>query len=115
MSTVNDKANSLVAIPPKTINISSSGHVLSSLDTASENKDLYSWGRNYDSELGNGKKGSVSTPGPLTLPNGERLMLRKKKAKKVLDLHGSVWGKNIRVEQAVAVGQNSSAVYWRTV
>lgn len=110
---VSDKSNKLVAIPPKTIDISPTGHVLLTLDTASSNKDVYSWGRNYDSELGNGKKSSVSSPEPMSLPGGDRLLLKQRKAKKVFDLHGLVWGKNIPVQQTVSLGYNSSVVYWK--
>ena len=80
---------------------------------------MYVWGKNFDGELGNGKKSSVSTPLRVQLEQdkemtmGERLMLMKRKAKEVRDLKGKVWGKGVKVRQCLAAGYGTSAVYWK--
>ena len=71
------------------------------------------WGKNYESELGNGKRGSVAVPTPLAAENGERLMLMNMKAKEVKDLHCKLWKRGVKVEQKVATGYGNSAIYWR--
>ena len=71
------------------------------------------WGKNYESELGNGKKISLSIPTRLETPKGDRFMLRNRMARKVKDLRGKVWGRNVRVEQYAVVGFSSSVVYWK--
>ena len=42
-------------------------------------------------------------------------MLMKRKAGEVNDLHGKTWGRNVDVEQRVAVGFGSSVIYWKIV
>lgn len=76
-------------------------------------RDLVVWGKNYESELGNGKKSSVPVPTTLETPEGGRFMLRKRKAKEVKDLHGKVWKRRVQVEQQAVVGFGSSAVFWK--
>lgn len=118
--TVNDRAGSVEAIVPEGISISPTGHVLLSLNSSADSggvggKDVMAWGKNYESELGNGKKSSIALPTTLESPDGERLMLRTKKAKEVRDLHGKVWKRGVKVQQHVVTGPQSSAVYWRIV
>lgn len=105
---------------PVTVVISPTGHVMVALDTSAEShgvggQDLMVWGRNFDYELGNGKKSSLAMPTFLDAPDGERLMLMKRKAKEVLDLGGNVFKKNVNVEQQAAAGYGNSVVYWRVV
>lgn len=76
-------------------------------------RDLVAWGKNYESELGNGKKSSVPIPTSVSTPESERFMLRTRKAKEVRDLHGKVWKRHVKVEQRAIVGFETSAVYWR--
>jgi hypothetical protein len=71
------------------------------------------WGKNYDYELGTGKKSSSALPVTVDAPDGERLMLMKKKAKEVLDLGGKVWKRKVAVEQRAAAGYGNTAVYWK--
>lgn len=71
------------------------------------------WGKNYGSELGNGKKSSIASPTILGTAEGGRFMLRQRKAKEVRDLHGKVWKRDIQVQQQAVTGFESSAVYWR--
>lgn len=78
-------------------------------------RDLVVWGKNYESELGNGKKSSIPIPTVLETPEGDRFMLRRRTAKRVLDLHGKVWKNNVQVEQCAVVGPENSAVYWKIV
>lgn len=73
------------------------------------------WGKNYDYELGNGKKASLAIPVNLDGPDGERLMLMRKKAREVLDLTGQVWKKGVTVQQHVVAGYGTSGVYWKIV
>lgn len=112
-----DATKSLQPIAPIAVNISPTGHVLLTLNTASDvdigGHDLVVWGKNYESELGNGKKSSVPVPTTLETPEGGRFMLRRRKAKEVKDLHGKVWKRGIAVEQQAVVGFSSSAVYWK--
>ena len=101
-------------ILPQEVSVSASGHVLLTLDTSrgvNLGKDLYVWGKNHDSELGNGKKSSLPVPTTLIVGD-ERVMLQKKKGK-VLDLQGHVWGKRVDVEQKALAGYNNSVVYWK--
>ncbi|KAF9466301.1 regulator of chromosome condensation 1/beta-lactamase-inhibitor protein II [Collybia nuda] len=112
-----DTTKSLQPIGPAAVTISPTGHVLLTLNTASDvdvgGRDLVVWGKNYDSELGNGKKSSVPVPTTLETPEGGRFMLRNRLAKEVKDLHGKVWKRGVAVEQRAVVGFSSSAVYWK--
>lgn len=78
-------------------------------------RDLMVWGKNYESELGNGKRGSVAVPTPLATEDGKRFMLMNMKAKEVKDLQGKLWKRRVKVEQKVATGYGNSAVYWKIV
>lgn len=71
------------------------------------------WGKNYESELGNGKKSSSPLPTSLSTPTGDRFMLRTQKAREVRDLKGKVWKRGVNVEQRAVVGFGNSAVYWK--
>ncbi|KAF5387108.1 hypothetical protein D9615_001862 [Tricholomella constricta] len=112
-----DVTQSLQPIGPHAVTVSPTGHVLLTLNTASTvdvgGRDLIVWGKNYESELGNGKKASVPVPTTLETPEGGRFMLRRRKAKEVKDLHGKVWKRGVKVEQCAIVGFGNSAVYWR--
>ncbi|XP_006458490.1 hypothetical protein AGABI2DRAFT_190775 [Agaricus bisporus var. bisporus H97] len=115
-----DRRQQVEPIMPVTVVISPTGHVMVALDTSAEShgvggQDLMVWGRNFDYELGNGKKSSLAMPTFLDAPDGERLMLMKRKAKEVLDLGGNVFKKNVNVEQQAAAGYGNSVVYWRVV
>jgi hypothetical protein len=114
----NEVTNGVEPIKPTGVSISPTGHVLVSLNSAKNSgigNDLMFWGRNYDSESGNGKKASFAQPAVVELSEGERLMLVKKKAKEVKDLGGKVWKRGVRVEQQAAVGPRNSIVYWKLV
>ncbi|KAF9533459.1 regulator of chromosome condensation 1/beta-lactamase-inhibitor protein II [Crepidotus variabilis] len=116
----NEHTKRLEPIKPEEVVISSTGHVVASLNSSPTSdgiggKDLMVWGKNYESELGNGKKSSLPQPAVMEYPEGERLMLMKKKAKEVKDLQGKVWKRGIKVEQRVAVGPQNSVVYWKLV
>ena len=76
-------------------------------------RDLLVWGANSDYQLGNGKRGSTSTPRNLEGSKGERFMLGKKKAKEVKDLAGKIWKRGVEVEQCAVAGYGNSVVYWR--
>lgn len=95
------------------------GHVVLTLDTQSQSnpggagRDIVVWGKNYESELGNGKKASVSVPTVLNKPDGERFMLVQRKAKEVRDLKGKVWKRGVQVEQCAVAGYEGSVVYWK--
>jgi len=113
----NDRTKRLDPIVPEEIRVSPTGHVLAALNSnvGSEGvggRDLMVWGRNYDSELGSGKRGSVAVPRTLEL-DGERFMLMSRKAKVVKDPKGNVVKKNVQVDQNAVVGYESSSVYWR--
>ncbi|KAG6813628.1 hypothetical protein H0H92_009246 [Tricholoma furcatifolium] len=86
-----DKTQSLQPIAPDAVTISPTGHVLLTLNTGSTTgvggRDLVVWGKNYESELGNGKKSSLAVPTTLVTPEGGHFMLHRRKAKQVLDLH----------------------------
>ncbi|KAF9452253.1 RCC1/BLIP-II [Macrolepiota fuliginosa MF-IS2] len=115
-----DRTKQLEPITPTEVVISPTGHVLVALDSSAEShgvggQDLMVWGKNYDYELGNGKKSSLAMPATLDAPDGERLMLMKKKAREVLDLKGKVWKRNVAVAQQVVAGYGNSAVYWKIV
>ncbi|KAG6821176.1 hypothetical protein H0H93_005396 [Arthromyces matolae] len=114
-----DATQSLQPIVPHAVTISPTGHVLLTLNTASTTgvggRDLVVWGKNYESELGNGKKSSVPVPMTLETPEGDRFMLRRRTAKRVLDMHGKLWKRNVQVEQCAVVGPENSAVYWKIV
>ncbi|KAG6872807.1 hypothetical protein C0995_006406 [Termitomyces sp. Mi166 len=114
-----DATQSLQPIAPHAITISPTGHVLLTLNTGATTdvggRDLVVWGKNYESELGNGKKSSIPVPTTLETPEGGRFMLRRRKAKRVLDLHGKLWKYDVQVEQCAVVGPENSAVYWKIV
>jgi len=118
-----DKLGRLEPITPEEIVISPTGHVLLALNSSAESsgiggRDLMVWGRNHDSELGNGKKGSLAVPTVLQTSSnddGERFMLKSRSAKEVKDVHGKVWKKNVKVEQHAASGWKNSVVYWKIV
>ncbi|PFH52392.1 hypothetical protein AMATHDRAFT_140044 [Amanita thiersii Skay4041] len=110
-------AGKLQPITPHSIAVSPSGHVLLTLETTREGlevggRDLVVWGKNMDGELGTGKKSGVAAPTTLEGSDGERVMLRKRKAE-VRDMEGRVWGREVSVEQRACVGIGSSSVYWR--
>jgi hypothetical protein len=114
----NDHIQALEPVMPEEISISPTGHVLLALNSSVGSsgvggRDLMVWGKNYESELGNGKRTSVAVPTPLAMEDGERLMLMSMKAKEVKDLHGKLWKRGVKVEQKVATGYGNSAVYWR--
>jgi len=73
------------------------------------------WGRNQESELGNGKKASLVVPTTVESPDGNRVMLMTKRAMEVKDLHGKVWKCGVKVEQHVVAGYENSVVYWKIV
>ena len=54
---------------------------------------------------------------PVTVeaPDGERLMLMKKKAKVVMDFDGKLWKRGVVVEQRPVAGYGNSAIYWKIV
>ncbi|KAF4615364.1 hypothetical protein D9613_003265 [Agrocybe pediades] len=118
-----DKLKRLEPITPEEIEISPTGHVLLALNSSAESggvggRDLMVWGRNQDSELGNGKKGSLAVPTVLQTSSdddAERFMLKTRTAKEVKDMHGRVWKKNVKVAQRAAVGWKNSVVYWKIV
>ncbi len=90
------------------------------LDSSAESegvggRDVMVWGKNYDYELGIGKKSSLAMPVNLDAPDAERLMMMRKKAREVLDLTGQVWKGGVTVEQHAVAGYGNSAVYWRIV
>lgn len=114
-----EKTKSLQPILPYSVSISPTGHVVLTLDTQSQSnpggagRDIVVWGKNYESELGNGKKASVSVPTVLNKPDGERFMLVQRKAKEVRDLKGKVWKRGVQVEQCAVAGYEGSVVYWK--
>jgi len=112
-----DITQSLTPIVPRAVTISPTGHILLTLNTASTvdvgGRDLVVWGKNYESELGNGKKGSLPIPTTLETPEGGRFLLHRRKAGEVKDLHGKVWKRGVKVEQCAAVGPSNSVVYWK--
>ncbi|KAF8892587.1 regulator of chromosome condensation 1/beta-lactamase-inhibitor protein II [Infundibulicybe gibba] len=112
-----DQTQSLQPIMPLSVAISPTGHVLLTLKTGDRQGktgyDLMVWGKNHDSELGNGKKSSLPVPTVLTAPDGERFMLRSREVKDVRDLQGKVWQRKAKVEQHAAAGYGSSVVYWK--
>ena len=111
----NDRIRALEPVIPEEISISPTGHVLLALNSSVGvgGRDLMVWGKNYESELGNGKRGSVAVPTPLATENGERFMLMNMKAKEVKDLQGKLWKRCVKVKQELATGYGNSAVYWR--
>ena len=102
---------------PDEISISPTGHVLLALNSVGSSgvggRDLMVWGKNYESELGNGRRASVAIPTPLATEDGKRFMLMSMKAREVKDLHGRLWKRGVRVEQKLATGYGNSAVYWK--
>lgn len=100
------------------VSISPTGHVLVSLNSAKKSgvgsNDLMFWGRNYDSESGNGKKASIGQP-VVVESEGERVLLKEKQAKEVKDLEGKVWKRGVRVQQQPVAGYQNSVVYWKIV
>ncbi|KAK0459583.1 regulator of chromosome condensation 1/beta-lactamase-inhibitor protein II [Desarmillaria tabescens] len=115
LSEYSDATQSIVPIIPRSVSVSQTGHVLLTLDTSDGGRagcDLLAWGKNQDSELGNGKKSSV--PVPTTIQMGdERAILRKRKGVKVTDLKGQLWSRKAEVEQTAVAGYNNSVVYWK--
>lgn len=107
-----DATKSLQPITPYSISVSPTGHVLLTLNS-NLGRDLLAWGKNYNYELGNGKRSGLAVPTTLTDADGDRFLLRRKKAKEVLDLQGHVWKRNVEVEQKAVAGYNSSAVFWK--
>ena len=105
-------------IHPHQISVSPDGHVLLTLETLSRagpggaGRDLLVWGANQDFQLGNGKRGSLAAPAALHAPNGERVILGKRKAD-VKDMQGKVWKKGVQVEQCAVAGWGNSVVYWK--
>lgn len=110
--TDNEGTKSLKPIAPDSVSVSPTGHVLLTLDSAG-GRDLLAWGKNYDYELGNGKRSSLAVPTTLIAPDGERFILQRKKAKEILDLQGNVWKRGVEVEQKAITGYSSSAVFWK--
>lgn len=72
------------------------------------------WGKNYESELGNGKKASIAQPVAVESER-ERLMLTVKRAKEVKDLQGRLWKTGVWVQQRAIAGPQNSVVYWKVV
>ncbi|CCL98952.1 uncharacterized protein FIBRA_00960 [Fibroporia radiculosa] len=114
-----EKHNNLQAIMPSDISVSPTGHVLLTLDTlvhggpGAAGRDVMAWGANYEYQLGNGKRGSVSSPAVIQDGDGERLMLQKRRATEVRDLQGKIWKKGVEVEQRAVAGWGNSFVYWK--
>ncbi|KAE9406370.1 RCC1/BLIP-II [Gymnopus androsaceus JB14] len=108
----NEGTKSLKPIAPDSVSVSPTGHVLLTLDSAG-GRDLLAWGKNYDYELGNGKRSSLAVPTTLIAPDGERFILQRKKAKEILDFQGNVWKRGVEVEQKAITGYSSSAVFWK--
>jgi hypothetical protein len=108
----------LQPIRPYAITLSTTGHVLCTLDTLSQaqtpeaGRDLYVWGANGAGELGNGRRASSALPGLIESSTG-RFMLSQRTAREVRDMRGSVWKRGVRVEQCAVAGPTCSAVYWR--
>ncbi|KAF9264847.1 RCC1/BLIP-II [Marasmius fiardii PR-910] len=111
----NDGTRTLQAIRPHSVSVSPTGHVLLSLQPVGTDRDLLAWGKNYDSELGNGKKSSMAVPVVMQTEEGGRMMLKKLKAKEVLDLSGRRWKRDVVVEQQPVTGYRNSAVFWKIV
>ena len=113
-----DKTKQLEPIRPTEVIISPTGHVLVALNSSVESdgvggQDLMVWGKNFDYELGSGKKSSSPIPVTLEAPDGERLMLMKKKARVVMDLDGKQWKRGVVVEQRPVAGYGNNVVYWK--
>ncbi|KAF9227858.1 RCC1/BLIP-II [Gyrodon lividus] len=115
-----EQTQTLSPLIPQAISISPTGHVLLTLDTHSHagpggsGRDLVAWGRNYDYQLGTGKRTSLNAPVTLERPEGGRFILAKRKAT-VNDLSGKVWKKTVDVEQCAVAGYDNSIVYWKIV
>jgi hypothetical protein len=107
-----DMQQTLKPIAPHSMSISPTGHVLLSMDTALA-RDCLGWGKNHDYELGTGKRGVVGSPTVLQDANGQRLMLRSRKAREVKDMQGKVWKRNVEVQEELVAGHGNSAIYWR--
>ncbi|PBK96705.1 RCC1/BLIP-II protein [Armillaria gallica] len=115
LSEYSDATRSIVPIVPRSVSVSQTGHVLLTLDTTDGGRagcDLLAWGKNQDSELGNGKKSSVPVPTTVNMGD-ERTILRKRAGAKVTDLQGRLWSRKVEVEQAAVAGYNNSVVYWK--
>ncbi|KAI0255373.1 regulator of chromosome condensation 1/beta-lactamase-inhibitor protein II [Lactifluus subvellereus] len=114
-----EKTNNLQPIEPHALSVSPDGHVLLALDTHSRagpgrgGRDLLAWGTNYDYQVGNGKRASIAVPTTLEPEEGDRIMLRKRRAKVVRDLRGGVWRRGVDIEQVAIAGYGNSLVYWR--
>ena len=118
LSPDDDRIKALEPIKPEEISISPTGHILLALNSSADSggvggQDLMVWGRNRESELGNGKKASLVIPATVESPDGDRVMLMTKKATEVRDLHGKVWKRGVKVEQHAVAGYECSAVYWK--
>lgn len=113
-----ESSKNMQPIHPHQISVSPDGHVLLTLETLSRGgpggggRDLLVWGANQEFQLGNGKRGSLAAPTALHAPNGERVILGKRKAD-VKDMKGKVWKKSVQVEQCAVAGWGNSVVYWR--
>ncbi|KAJ7172661.1 regulator of chromosome condensation 1/beta-lactamase-inhibitor protein II [Mycena filopes] len=110
--THNDTTQRLQSIPPQSISISPTGHVLATLEPFSGDRDVHAWGRNQDYELGNGKKAGVPSPSPVVDASNGRLLLQRKRAREVRDMQGRVWGRGIEVEQTALSGFGNSCIFW---
>lgn len=114
-----EKSQSLQPLRPTALALSSTGHVLCTLDTLSHaqtslaGRDLYVWGANSSGELGNGRRASSALPVTVDNASGHRFMLASRTAKEVRDLQGKVWRRGVKVEQCAVAGPGCSAVYWR--
>lgn len=107
-------------IRPHAASISSTGHVLVTLETLGGStgtyggRDLVVWGGNYDYQLGIGKRGNMAQAVTLHRPDGSRYLLQKVEAT-VNDLEGKIWKNKAEVEQTAVAGNKASVVYWRIV
>ncbi|KAF9476343.1 RCC1/BLIP-II [Pholiota conissans] len=114
----NDRTQTLDPITPDEVAVSPTGHVLLTLNSSADSagvggQDLMVWGRNHESELGNGKRSNVVVPMPVqAFKDQERFMLTSRKAQ-VKDLHGHVWKRHVKVKQQLVAGHASSVVYWK--
>ncbi|KAJ3501150.1 hypothetical protein NMY22_g19025 [Coprinellus aureogranulatus] len=111
----NDNTQRLEPIGLSSVTVSPTGHVLLSVASSPDSStvggdDVYVWGRNFDGELGNGKKSSIATPLYVSLDPPS-----PKETREVKDLRGKVWKRNVKVRQCVTAGYGTSVVYWKIV
>jgi hypothetical protein len=127
--TDSDAHGGMQPIRPHAVSVSTTGHVLLTLDTlraaapspatsaaagtAPVGRDLLLWGANNGGELGNGRRSSTAVPAGLKGLAGGRFMLTTRTAPVVKDMQGNVWKRGVSVEQCAVAGAGSSAVYWR--